>query len=189
VSASRLALAVLALAALLVAVRTAPAREPRAPRLVLLAPFAGLAAELQWLRFHAAVRAGEEARALELAESALTWEPSAPAGWQTLAAHLVFDRASREREPDLARRRAWLEAGLAELARGVERCARPGELELLCGITLASKAALDPELDPGGAPALRAAARAAFERAAALGEPRAAAFLAQARAAEADPAE
>ncbi len=161
----------------------APAPPPAGgPRLLVLGPFASLAAQLQWLRFHAASRRGEEARALELAESALALDPRASEGWETLAAHLVFDLASREREPELARRRAWFEAGLALLARGVERAAQPAELELFGGLVLFAKAAGDPELDPGGARALRAAAAAALERAAALGDPRAAALAAQVRA-------
>ncbi len=173
--------AVLALA--LVPVACPPPAVPAPPRLWLLGPCAELVAQLQWLRFHAASRRGEEARAFELAEGALALDPRATEGWQTLAAHLVFDLASREREPDLLRRRAWFEAGLAVLERGAERAARPEELELLRGLVLFDKAGRDPELDPRGAPALYAASAAAFERAAALGEPRAAELLAQARAA------
>ena len=172
-----------ALALALVPFACPPPRAPAPARLWLLGPFAELVAELQWLRFHVASRRGEEARALELAEGALALDPRASEGWQTLAAHLVFDLASRAREPELARRRAWFEAGLAVLAQGAERAARPAELELLRGLVLFDKAERDPELDPLGAPALRAAAVAAFERAAALGEARAAELLPQVRAA------
>lgn len=182
---ARRGLAFGALALALGAWFTAPPPAAEGPRLFLLGPFASLAAQLQWLRFHAASRRGEEARALGLAESALALDPRASAGWETLAAHLVFDLASREREPDLARRRAWFEAGLALLARGVEHTAQPAELELFRGLVLFAKAAGDPELDPGGAPALRAAAAAALERAAALGDAKAAALAAQVRADEA----
>ena len=178
-SAGRLALWLAAAALALVPFACPPPRAPEHARLLLLEPFAELAAELQWLRFHSATLRGEEARALELAESALALDPRASDGWQTLAAHLAFDLASREREPDLARRRAWFEAGLAVLARGAARAARPAELELLRGLILTAKAEGDPELDPGGAPALRARATAAFERAAALGDARAAELVTQ----------
>ena len=155
-------------------------REP-AP-LLLLGPFAELCAQVQWLRFQAASRRGEEARALELAESALALDPRASEGWQALAAHLVFDLASREREPELARRRAAFLAGLAVLARGVEQSDRPQELELFRGLVLVAKAESDPELDPRGSPALLRAAAEAFERAAALGDRRAAELAPQVRA-------
>jgi len=144
-----------------------------------------LAAEVQWLRFHAAVTAGEEARALALAEEALALDPRASAGWQSLAAHLVFDQASPALEPDPARRRTWFAAGLAVLSRGAAQAARPQELEFFRGLVLVTKAEDDPELDPGGARALRAAAVRAFERAAELGDARAAELLPQARAAAA----
>lgn len=159
-----------------------PPRPRAAPALALLGPVAELAAEVQWLRFHAASRRGEEARALELAESALALAPEASEGWQVLAAHLVFDLASREREPELARRRAWFEAGLALLARGVARAAQPGELELFRGLMLLGKAESDPELDPRGAAALLSAGAEALERAAALGDARAAELVPQVRA-------
>lgn len=159
-----------------------PPRASAPAPLLLLGPFAELCAEVQWLRFQAAQRRGEEARALELAESALALDPRASEGWQALAAHLVFDLASREREPDLARRRAAFQAGLAVLARGAERSARPQELELFRGLVLVAKAQHDPELDPRGAPALLRAAAEAFERAAELGDERAAELAAQVRA-------
>jgi hypothetical protein len=155
---------------------------PAAPApLLVLGPFAELAAQVQWLRFQAASRRGEEARALELAESALALDPRATEGWQTLAAHLLFDRASREREPALARRRAWFHAGLAVLARGTERAERPEELELLRALALVAKAEGDPELDPLGASALLRAAAEAFERAGRLGDARAAGLAPQVR--------
>lgn len=165
-----------------------PAPAPTQPAaLRLLGPFAELGAQLQWLRFHAASRRGEEARALELAESALALDPRASEGWQTLAAHLAFDLASREREPRLERRRAWFETSLLVLSRGAERAAQPAEIELFRAVVLLAKAAGDPELDVGGAAALEAAGLAALQRAAELGEPRARALLDQPRA-EATPA-
>ncbi len=172
--------AVAALALVPLACPPPPASRP-AP-LLLLGPFAELWAQVQWLRFQAASRRGEEARALELAENALALDPRASEGWQTLAAHLVFDLAAREREPVLARRRACFQAGLAVLQRGAERSERPAELELFRGLVLVAKAESDPALDPGGAPALLLAAAEAFERAARLGHERAAELAPQLRA-------
>lgn len=172
-----------ALGALALASLVWPPPRARTPApLLVLGPFAGLCAEVQWLRFQAASRRGEEARALELAESALALDPRASEGWQALAAHLVFDLASREREPELARRRASFRAGLAVLARGAAESDRPRELELYRGLVLAAKAENDPELDPHGAPALLRAAAEAFERAAELGDSRAAELATQVRA-------
>jgi hypothetical protein len=173
---------VLAVAFAALAWSTARPAPPDPLVLRLLGPLAELASEVQWLRFRAAVRAGEEARGLRLAESALTWNPRANAGWETVASHLVFDLASTAREPELARRRAWFEAGLALLARGRERVERPAALELARGLFLLGKAELDPELAPGGAAELQRRAYEAFEAAAALGEARAAALLPQLRA-------
>lgn len=173
-------LAGIALALVPLALPPAPRPEPTLLRLA--GPFAALAAEVQWLRFHGASRRGEEARALELAESALTLDPRAAEGWKTLAAHLLFDLASREREPDLGRRRAAFEAGCSVARRGAERAQRPEELELFLGLVLADKAARDPELDRGGAAALLEGAAQAFERAARHGDAQAAALAAQLRA-------
>lgn len=156
-----------------------PPRATDPPLLRLIGPFAGLGAELQWLRFRGALRRGEDVRALELAASALTLAPVATEGWETLAAHLLYDRASREREPLLARRQALFRAGMSVLTRGVERASHPAELEFFRALVLSGKAESDPELLPGGAPALRAAAREAFARAAALGDPRAGALATQ----------
>ncbi|HEX6883060.1 MAG TPA: hypothetical protein VF530_06740 [Planctomycetota bacterium] len=152
----------------------------RAPRpatgtpLLLLGPIAPLVAQVQWLRFQASLERGEGERALELAESALALDPRANAGWERLAAHLLFDRASPEREPDPARRRSFVAAGLAVVTRGAELAERPGELALLAGLALLSKAEVDPELRPGGARELREEAATWVERAAALGSTQAA---------------
>jgi tetratricopeptide (TPR) repeat protein len=172
-----LAWALVGLLLLPLACRERAAEAPAALR--LLGPFVELGAQLQWLRFQAASQRGEEARALELAESALALDPRATEGWQSLAGHLVFDLASREREPELARRRAWFEAGLGVLARGAERAAHPEELELFRALVLLRKAEGDPELDPGGAPALEAEARAAMARAAEHGHAQARELLPQ----------
>jgi hypothetical protein len=178
----------LAGALLALALVVAPERRAARSPLLLLGPFAELAAELQWVRFQGASLRGETARALELGESALALAPRTGAGWERLAAHLVYDLASREREPDLARRRAWFEAGLAVLARGVAESEDPAELLVFRALVLATKAASDPELDPGGARELLRAAAAALDEASALGDTRAAALAAQVRA-EAERAE
>jgi len=157
-------------------------RPPAGTRLLLLGPVAPLVAQVQWLRFQASLERGEGERALELAESALGLDPRANAGWERLAAHLVFDRASPEREPDLARRRSFVAAGLAVLTRGAELAEQPGELELLAGLALLSRAEVDPALRPGGARELRSEAAARIERAAALGSTQAAELLPHARA-------
>lgn len=157
------------LAAALLALPCALAPAPHARPLGLLAPIAELAAEIQWVRFEGALTRGEEARALALAESALALAPRVGAGWQRLAAHQGYELASRLVEPDVERRRVWLAAAEATLARGREAAARPAELVLFQALLLHSKADLDPELAPGGAEELRARARVALERAAGLG--------------------
>ena len=149
----------------------APAASERPPPLPLrlFTPFAELAAEVQWVRFAMARQRGEEVRALQLAESALTLDPGNSAGWECLAAHLALFQASREREPDLARRRAWFEAGLHVLERGLE-CARDaGALHLQRGILLLTKAEVDPELAQGGAAEFFGRAAEAFALAAEAG--------------------
>jgi hypothetical protein len=164
------------------AVALHPSHARPATPLLLLGPVAPLAAEIQWLRFHAATQRGEMPRALGLAEGALALDPSSTAGWERLAAHLLFDRASRERTPDLAPRRAAFQAGVAVVAHGVECAQDPAALELFLGLALVSKAELDPELRPGGSRELLAEAAAALERASALGSERAAAIAPQVRA-------
>jgi len=163
-----------------------PGHEPSATPLFLLGPVAPFAAQVQWLRFHAASLRGETPRALELAESALALDPRSSAGWERLAAHLLFDLASREREPALERRRAFFQAGLAVLARGAERAAEPGALEFYRALALIGKAEADPELSQGGAGELYAEALAALERAAARGDARAAELQPQVRKRAAD---
>jgi hypothetical protein len=176
-----LAWALVGLLVVIAVVRPPERRAGRTP-LFLFAPFAELAAEVQWVRFQGASLRGETARALELAESALALDPTASAGWERLAAHLAYDLASREREPDLARRRAWFEAGLEVLARGAVEAEPPGELLVFRALLLAGKAATDPALAAGGERELMRAAAAALEEAAAQGDPRAAALAAEVRA-------
>lgn len=157
------------LALALIVVPAVLAREPRARPTGLVAPFAEFAAELQWVRYAGALGRGEEARALALAESALALAPRDGAGWQRLAAHQGYELTSLLMEPDPARRAAWFAAAEATLLRGVAEAAEPAELALFHAVLLYAKADQDPALVPGGAPELRARARARLERAAELG--------------------
>lgn len=145
----------------------------------LLGPLAELAAELEWVRFEGALSRGDEARALALAEHALTLAPRSTSAWLRLAAHQGYDLASPNLEPELARRRAWFEACLATVARGRALAAEPAELELFLATYLFDRAARDPELVPGGKEQLEAGALAALEAAAAHGSELAREVLAQ----------
>jgi hypothetical protein len=149
--------------------RRPPARGGVAVRLA--EPFAALAASVEWIRFDAALDAGRAATAYARAERALSLAPRASEGWLYLAGHLAFERASVEAESDPARRRAWIRAALDLLERGEESAGEPGRLALERGLILVA-AGDRPELGwPGGAAAARTEARAAFQRAAALGLP------------------
>jgi hypothetical protein len=135
----------------------------------LLGPVAELAADLQWVRTHDALRRGDVALAFARAESALALAPGATGGWLFLARYLAFDRASEEREVDPERRRAAVAAGL-ELARRGEACARePAELALWQGLVRVKEAEEGDLAWPGGARVLLGDAVADFERAAELG--------------------
>ena len=147
----------------------------------LLGPVAGLAADVQWVRVHAALRAGRTELALARAETALALAPESGQGWLFLANHLAFDRASPEREPDPARRRAWIAAGLEVARRGESSCRAPAQLAAWQGLVRVQKAA-EPDLDwPGGPRALLEAAELDFSRARALGHPDGGALAAGAR--------
>lgn len=135
----------------------------------VLGPLRELAAQWSWIRFQRARLAGQGVRALEFAERALDLDPHRAEGWEALADHLALDLASREREPDLERRRALFEAARTVLRRGRARSADPAALEHAEGLLCLLKAEQDPELDPEGAASLRRAALAALDRAAAGG--------------------
>jgi hypothetical protein len=150
--------------------------------LVLLGPVAPLLAEVQWLRFQAASLRGHDARALELAEGALALAPERAEGWERLAAHLLFDRASRERQEELADRRTLFQAGMAVLARGIEESRARADLEFFRALAFISKATTDPELDVRGPSGLYGEAVEALERAAAEGDLRAEELLPHVRA-------
>jgi len=137
----------------------------------LLGPFAGLAADVQWIRVDDAARSGRGELVLARAETALELAPGATEGWLFLARYLAFERASAEREPDPGRRRAWVTAGLALARRGESAAREPGELAAWQGLVRV-KEADEGDLDwPGGPRALLETALADFERAASLGHP------------------
>jgi hypothetical protein len=177
----------LAVLALLVPWERAP-EEPAAPSSIprrLLGPVASLAASVQWVRFDVALRDGAPERAYAIAETALALDPGAHQGWYTLARHLVFDRASRESEPDPPERRRWIRAGLDVLERGEPLARDPGELAFARAQILAFYVAVIPEAElhwPGGAEAALEAGIATFERSAALGHPQGSEYAGYARA-------
>jgi hypothetical protein len=162
----------------LVAWSLAPGSRARAGSTLerLLGPVASLASSVEWVRVDAALRRGEEARAYAMAETALRIDPSDPEGWIFLAHHLIYERASLQREPDAARRAAWIRAGLETLARGERASRDPAALLFERGVALAFLASLadaDRAWPASAEEAWRLAADA-FDRAAARGEPRAA---------------
>lgn len=149
----------------------ATSRTPERPVLAWLGPFADLAGNLEWIRFHRARLRGDQERALLHAENALQLRPEATAGWQLLAAHLGFFLASTEREPDPATRRGWFEAALEVTRRGAARAEEPAELQLYRGLLFLTKAEADAAIWPTGADGLLAEAEAAFREAAEAGHP------------------
>ncbi|MFN0008158.1 MAG: hypothetical protein ACKVXR_09645 [Planctomycetota bacterium] len=153
----------------------------------LLGPVASLAASVQWVRFDAALRRGDTARAYARAEGALRLDPGEPSGWIFLARHLVYERGSLLREPDRDARARWVEAGLDTLRRGEPQARDPGALLFERGVVLAFQASL-PDEDrafPRGETEAWELASEAFAAAAAAGSPDAAraAELARQRAA------
>jgi len=159
-----------------------PSAPAPTPLVQLLGPFARLAADLSWIGFERARLDGRTELALTRAERALALAPGDARGWDLFGSVLGLDLASVEREPEPARRRRWLEAGLDALRRGEERVAEPGRLALVEGVLLLTHAEQDPELPwPGGRAGLWRDAAAAGERAARLGVPEGADLAAYAR--------
>jgi hypothetical protein len=142
----------------------------------LLGPVAGLAASAQWVRFDAALRRGDTARAYARAEGALRLDPREPRGWIFLARHLVYERGSVLREPDRAARARWIEAGLDTLRRGESLSRDPGALLFERGVVLAFQASLSDEdrAQPTDEAEAWKLAAEAFDQAAAIGTPEAA---------------
>jgi hypothetical protein len=148
---------------------------PMSPRRSPLAPIASLYATIQWARADAAFDEGRLAVGLARAERALELNPTATEGWSWLASVLVHRFGAPEFEASTAARRAWTEAGLAVLARGEPTAAEPEELAFHAGLVMAFVASLPDEVLewPGGAESAWTAAAEHFERAKALGHPRA----------------
>lgn len=138
----------------------------------LLGPGAVLAARIEWVRFDLALRAGDLELAYARADTALWIDPGSTEGWKLYAAHLAFDRAAEEREPDPTRRRAWFEAALALLARGEASARAPAELALFAGLLRLHQRENDPAVfGDADAVATNRSAADDFERAARLGHP------------------
>jgi len=135
----------------------------------LLGPATELLADVQWIRFTRARLRGEHDRALAFAESALELDPSSTDGWEYLATHLATFHASSEREPELARRDAWFQAGLEVTRRGAKQASDPGRLALTRALLCLNRAQVDPALDPERRDLLLAEARSAAEEARELG--------------------
>jgi hypothetical protein len=170
-----------------VTVRTAPddhAAEHGSFASRLLGPFAPFAAELEWGRFEAAARVGDEGRAWKHADRALALAPDLADGWTFLAHYAVFERGSPRRSADPAERRRWVELGLAVLARGEREARNPGPVAFktaVVWIALANQSEPERSLPVTRREAWTRAADA-FERAAAAGEPVAAEAARLARA-------
>ena len=150
----------------------------------LLGPFAPLAAAIEWSRFDAAARVGDDGRAWKHADRALMLAPEESDGWTFLAHHAVYDRGSPRRTADPAERRRWVEIGLAILARGEREARDPGPIAFKTGvvyISLANQGDGERALSITGREAWSLAADA-FERAADAGEPVAAEAAELARA-------
>ena len=154
----------------------------------LLGPIASIAASLQWVRVDDAWNRGRSELADRRAEFALELAPGDPAGWLYYSRHLIYDRASRLREPLAVDRERWVRAGLAVLDRGERECRAPGAMAFQRGVVFLGLAQVDDEdraLPISRREAWTSAAES-FERAARAGEPlaREAAELARQRADE-----
>ncbi len=149
-----------------------PAPAPRSLPERLLGPVADLAAAAEWVRADLAWTRGRTDLYDLRAQRALRLAPGDPNGWAYYAHHLVYDRGSPTLG-DKAEREVWVRAGISVLERGERETRRPGKLAFQLGIVYLSLAQVDDEDRPlplSRAQAWRAAA-AAFDRAAAYGEP------------------
>ena len=159
--------------------RASEAGRPGSLGARLLGPLGSLAASVEWVRFDQNLARGEYERAYLAAERALALDPASTDGWLMLGQHLIFDRGSLLLEPDPARRVEAIQAGLAVLDEGAERCRSGAVLRLIRGQTLAlflaDLASQGPEVLPwpGGEGAALAEGLEDLERAAQLGHPRA----------------
>lgn len=135
----------------------------------VLGPLAPIAAQIQWVRGHAARLAGDEGRAFALMQSALLLEPRSTAAWIALSNQLGLQFASAEsgRSPD--ERAEWLQAACQLLEEGQQLVPHPDALALHRGLLLMSHAETDADISwPGSTAGLWAAAANAFDEAATL---------------------
>ena len=140
----------------------------------LWGPFAGLAAQAQWVRVHGAMLADREDLVFQRSETAFDLDPGATEGWLFLARHLFYDRASQAREADPVRRAAWMRAAVAVAERGQATAREPGDLALWLGLARVRMATDEhlawPDGDAGRRDLLLLAAED-FTRAAQAGDP------------------
>ncbi|MEZ5979235.1 MAG: hypothetical protein R3F34_13560 [Planctomycetota bacterium] len=132
----------------------------------LFGPVARLVAALRWVEVREAFDRGEPARAFAVAETALAIDPGATEGWCLLVERQLLTDASSLREPDGARRRAWIESALDTAERGVRSARDPGRVEFTAALGLLVQATDEsPPPWPTGVAGLRNDARRWFERA------------------------
>lgn len=172
-----------ALAALALVLNTPSSSREGAPNasaaLRLAAPLVPLAANVQWVRVDAAMREGRPDKVLARADALLALDAHSGDAQSFLSSYFGLQLASPEREPDAARRVAWLRVALDYAAHGEQNAQRPWEFALWQGELLARAALVDPATAwPGGVRALWSEAAEHFERGAA-GHP-----IGHARAAE-----
>lgn len=132
----------------------------------LLGPLAPIAAQVQWVRGHAARLAGDQGRAFLLMESAVRFEPRSTTAWITLSNQLGLQLASSESGRSPEERAEWLRAACSVLKQGETYARHPEGLALHRGLLLVSHAETDPNLAwEGGILGLWSQATEAFERA------------------------
>ncbi len=106
-------------------------------------PLASVASSIEWIRFSAALKAGDEPRAYAIARGAIEMDTASPAGWKQLAGHFLFERSSVDETDGPEERRAMILAGLGILAEGEPVVSRPQELSYEIGLVAHYFATLD----------------------------------------------
>ena len=129
------------------------ARSSSAGPVRLLGPFADIAKDITWIAVQRALAAGEDSRAIVLAERAVALAPHDSFGWErygTLVGTLMASPASEE---DPAVRLVWVHAALEIFERGQAHCDSPAGLARTRALYLLSRGQSDPELPWPGGPA------------------------------------